>query len=227
MMNWTGLLVCAVVVTLTLPTEAQRITVNGISDLPRFDYSYTGKVSALFDRPDLLDSLAAKAAEDVTATLNRYAITDRATLRSLHFALVDIAMYRRDYALARREIAAYRALADKPLERQSSGNLYLALINAAQSGSAPGTPAFAAAFQRHYLEALNQLPWSLYGNQAEERVGQDGLISRAVIVGGTAGLYQPQVDVAGKLDERALRDPIGAALFARDFAPPQGADARR
>lgn len=198
--------------------EPARKTVASIADLPRFSYPYTGDVAGLLEHPERLTPFVDKVEADVRQVLDDYDIRDRSTLRGLHQTLLDIAEFRGDGMAVRHEVAIMRDLSDKPVQRATAGDIALITATVRESIT-PASSAFGPAFQRAYSASIAKLPWSLYGERAQQNAGQLAMLSTAVTVGGVAPLFQPQVDKGGALDETAIREIIGYAVMLRDWVP--------
>jgi subtilisin family serine protease len=141
------------------PAAKKRVTND--ADLPRFTYPMSQPASQLILADDAtFKPFAQKVDADVESVLSDYDIEDKATLRMLLSARVDMQILNGDATGALKTIDAVRDLQEKPEARATSGLVSRALLQAALDAHATSGPAFDAAFQKHFAEAVNPLPWA-------------------------------------------------------------------
>ena len=108
------------------PGEAnKKIQVKDQSDLPRFTYPLSGPASVLLQADAAsFNAFAVKVRTDLDAILRDYEIEDKATLRSLLSAKLDLQHLAGEDAAALETVKALRALEEKPSPRLTTG-LYM------------------------------------------------------------------------------------------------------
>ena len=191
----------------------QKIPVRSQNDLPRYTYPVTGTPSALLQSdPATFAAFAAKVDADVESTLARYDIQDRSTLSALlGEELVLDALAHRD-AKARADIAALRAVQDKPDLKLIAGLTTEAVLDArAQTGQSDG-PAYHAAFRADYAALVGKLPWDVVGTALKNADSGAQIVTPALVV----GQVQANLDPAAA-KEHAIGSDLAAALVGARY----------
>ena len=141
-------------------TLAKRTVIQSQSELPTFSYKVTTPTaSALLDDDAALLALAEAQRKDAEATLAKYEIADKATLRDLYGAIRDAALVRGDAEAALAAGAKVREFADKPSEKLTAGLDSDAGAAAMAAGDDP--QARKVAFTEAFAQSLEPLPWKV------------------------------------------------------------------
>ncbi len=152
-------LVCAAWVAAGGAQGTAKKTVRTAADLPGFSYKLSGPPSALMAADDAtFDVFADKVEADVDSVLAGYEIADKATLRELYSARLDVQMLNQDWKGAAETLDRIVALEDKPEAKATAGLMTRPMIEAAQEVGASSGPAFQAAFQKDFAREVQGLP---------------------------------------------------------------------
>jgi subtilisin family serine protease len=176
-------------------------TVNTAADLPRFSYRLTQPASSFLNADDAtFNTLTKKVEADVNSVLADYTISDKETLRELLGARLSAQMLQGDMKGALATSGQIRDLQDKPAAKLTSGLLTTALVKAQQESGATSGPAFDQAFQKHFSEEIDALPWSSTQETVKGmRTGYE-LLSPDLLEGTAKADLDPQVVKTGALD---------------------------
>jgi hypothetical protein len=121
--------------------------VNNQSDLPRFTYSMTGPASDLLQADAAtFNAFAAKVRVDLDSIFRDYDIEDKATLRSLLSARVNL------------QQAAGENQPDKPTDSLETKVAIKPELQATIETSSTSGPAFEQAYRKYFREAWDALP---------------------------------------------------------------------
>ncbi len=143
--------------------------VRSAADLPRHAYPFDRSVSAVFREPRAMAQLAGRVQADIQTDLERYALTDSATLLTWRTRLVNAALVRGDQAAALVEIEKLRKLKHLPATQQAAGFPLGAILRAERSGAAH-EPAMLRARVRRTLNAdLDGMSWEVVRDHIMEQ----------------------------------------------------------
>jgi subtilisin family serine protease len=193
------LILCAITTGSSLG-QAKK-TVNTAADLPRFSFPLSQPASSLLVSDDAtFGAFASKVEADVNSVLADYTISDKETLRELLGTRLDGQLLAGDGKGALVTLEQIRDLQDKPAARLTTGLMTRAIVEASlETGSSAG-PAFNQAFQKHFSEGINALPWSTTGDTLKEMRTGFELRSPDLLVGEVKANLDPQVSKTGGLD---------------------------
>jgi hypothetical protein len=114
------------------PQTSGKKRVTSQSDLPRFTYPVKGSASDLLQSDDAtFNAFALKVQADVESTLRDYDIADKATLRLLLQAKLDLQQLGGENQAALETLASLRAEEEKPAARLTTGLFTSAVLRAA------------------------------------------------------------------------------------------------
>ena len=197
----------------------KRIVIHSQSELPAYSYKITTPtVSQLLDDNAALLALAEAQRKDAEATLAKYAIDDRATLRSLYGVIRDAALLRGDATQALDYSAKVRDLADKPAEKLTSGLRADAAVAAMVAGA--DLQQRKAAFQNAFAASINPLPWNVVRDDVTQWNGQfETPNAETVMRGQIQGNLDPIVKQSGQLSADNASWVINTAIYMRRIEP--------
>jgi subtilisin family serine protease len=176
-------------------------TVNTEADLPRFSYPLSQPASSLLKADDAtFNQFASKVEADVNSVLADYTISDKETLRELLGARLDAQLLQGDMKGALATSTQIRDLQDKPAAKLTSGLLTIALVKANDESGATSGPAFDQAFQKHFADEVNPLPWSSTQETIKGLRTSFELLSPDLLEGSAKSDLDPQVAKTGGLD---------------------------
>jgi subtilisin family serine protease len=183
--------------------------VTSQNDLPRFSYPVTGTASALVEADEAtFNAFAAKVRADLDTAFRDYEIDDKATLRTLLSAKLDLQELAGDDRGALETIDSLRALAEKPAAKLTTAVFARARIQAAIDVKATSGPAFTEAFKKYYHEAIDPLPWDVVQDSIKESYAGSRLYTKAVAIGDVMTDLDPAVRKSGALDNSEAWDLI-------------------
>ncbi len=164
---------------------AAKKKVSSDADLPRFSYPVTGTASALLLSDDAtFDTFTRKLGADVDSVLADYAIEDKATLRKLLGAKLEVQLLTGDPKGASATLAGLHDLQEKPDAKVMSGLTTRAILQAwAESGSDSGQ-AYEQAFAKDFAAAVNVLPWAIVQDRVKGMKGSYQVLSMDLLVSG-------------------------------------------
>jgi subtilisin family serine protease len=145
-----------------IPVLAQvKKTVNTESDLPRLSFPLNQPASEFLAADDATFApFARQVGAAVDSILANYSIADKETLRELLTTKAYVELLAGDAKGAIATLDQVRDLQEKPAAKLTSGLSPRAMAQAYEdSGSASGA-AFEQAFQKHFSDSVNALPWA-------------------------------------------------------------------
>lgn len=189
------------------PTDKTVIKIQ--SELPTFSYKITTPTaSALFDDDAALLALAEAQRKDAEATLAKYEIADKATLRDLYGAIRDAALIRGDAEAALAATAKIREFSDKPSQKLTADLDSDAGVAAMLAGDDP--KARKAAFQEAFSKSLQPLPWSVVREdvlawRTQFAIPNMGTIMRGFVEGKLDGVVKESGQLSGDAAHTLVR----------------------
>jgi hypothetical protein len=200
---WISVVACVLILVapgLRSQTSGKK-KVSNQSDLPRFTYPLTGSASDLVQSdPATFNAFAAKVKVDLDSIFRDYDIEDKATLRSLLSARVNLQQAAGENQLALGTIESLLKLSEKPTDSIEERVFIKPELQAAIETNSTSGPAFEQAFRKYYREALDGLPLDVGWNMARDVVAGFARYNRAVLVGYVKADFDPAVQKSGVLD---------------------------
>lgn len=182
-------------------------TVRTAADLPRFRFPISVPASTFLTSDDAtFNAFVDRVESDVDSVLADYTISDKETLRELLGTRLDGELLRHDLKDAQATLDQLRDLQEKPAAKMTSGLLSRAIILAAQESGADSGAGFEQAFERHFSEEVNALPWATTQDTLKETRTSYELMSPALLVGSAKANLDPQVAKTGGLDLPAAQE---------------------
>jgi subtilisin family serine protease len=202
-------------------SQAQgKRTVKTANDLPRFTYPIKGKASDLLQSdPATFNQFAVKVQADLETILRDYEITDKATLRSLLQAKLDLQQLAGQYQAALQTVSSLRALEEKPAAKLTSGLFTNSVLQAAIETKSTAGPAFEQAFTKHYREAIDPLPWPVVQDSVKFSFRGSQTITSALLIGGVQTELDPAAKKSGALDNLQAWELIDARVALQFMVP--------
>ena len=180
-----------------------QVKVKDQSDLPRFTYPVSGSASALLQADAAaFNAFEARVRTDLDAIFRDYEIEDKATLRSLLGAKLDLQHLAGEDAAALETIKQLRGLEEKPSPRLTTGLYTQCVLEAEIETKSSSGAAFEQDFARHFREAVDALPWDVVQDWAKSARGSAELFSKALILGSVKTNVDPAVEKSGVVDNQ-------------------------
>lgn len=204
-----SLLLFILIVPFSHSQSVPKKKVNSQADLPRFSYPVTGSASDLVQADDsTFNAFAAKVRTDLETIFRNYEIADKATMRSLLSARLDLQELAGENQAALETVEALRALEEKPAAKLVTGLFARARLQAAIETKSSSGPAFVQAFTKFYGEAINSLPWDVVQDSMKASYASSRIHTKAVALGGVKTEIDPAVEKSGTLDNLEAWDLI-------------------
>ncbi len=157
-----------VFVPLARSDAGKKIQVKDQSDLPRFTYPVSGRASDLLQADAAtFNAFEAKVRTDLDAIFRDYDVEDKATMRSLLGAKLDMQHLAGNDAAALETIKELRGLEEKPSPRLTTGLYTQCVLEAAIEAKSSNGAAFEQDFAKHFGDAVDALPWDVVQDWAK------------------------------------------------------------
>jgi hypothetical protein len=177
--------------------------VTNQSDLPRFTYSLTGPASDLLQADAAtFNAFAAKVRADLDSIFRDFDIEDKATLRDLLSARVNLQQAAGENQPALETIESLRKFAEKPTDNLETNVAIKPALQAAIKTNSAGGPAFEQAYRKYFREVWDSLPLDVAWDTARNAIAGFATINRAALVGYVKADFDPAVQKSGVLDNR-------------------------
>jgi subtilisin family serine protease len=194
--------------------------VTSQADMPRFSYPVTGPASELVQADDAtFNAFAAKVRSDLDTVFRDYEIDDKATLRTLLSAMLDLEELAGDDQGALRTIESLRTLVEKPSAKLTTGLFGRARLQTAIDTKATHGSAFTQSFVKHYHEAIDSLPWDVVQDSMKASYAGSRLYTKSVAVGNVRTELDPAVQKSGALDNQEAWDLIATRNALQSVIP--------
>jgi len=183
------------------PQTSGKKKVISQADLPRFAYPVKGSPSDLLQSEDAtFNAFASKVRGDLESTFRDYQVEDKATLRVLLQAKLDLQQLAGENQAALETLASLRTKEEKPAARLTTGLFTSALLQAAIETKSSTGPNFEKVFAKHYQEAIDPLPWATVRDSVREQLTNYYLIGKAYVIGTVKTEIDPSVAKSGTVD---------------------------
>jgi hypothetical protein len=140
----------------TYPQTSNKKKVASQSDLPRFTYPVKSPASDLLQSDDAtFHAFASKVRADLESTLRDYEVADKATLRLLLQAKLDLQQLTGENQAALETVASIRAEEEKPAARLTTGLFTSAVLKAEIETRSSSGLTFEKSFAKYYQEAID------------------------------------------------------------------------
>jgi subtilisin family serine protease len=199
--------------------------VNNQSDLPRFTYSMTGPASDLLQADAAtFNAFAAKVRVDLDSIFRDYDIEDKATLRSLLSARVNLQQAAGENQPALETIESLLKLSDKPTDSLETKVAIKPELQATIETSSTSGPAFEQAYRKYFREAWDALPLDVGWDTARNVIAGSVSFDRAALIGFVKAVFDPAVQKSGVLDHGQAWRLIGMRNILLIGLPTTGAN---
>ncbi len=179
--------------------QPAKKTVTTAADLPGFSYKLAGPPSQLLVADDAtFDAFADKVKGDADSVLAGYDIQDKASLRAIYSARLDVQLLEGNWKAASASLAQIAALEDKAAAKATAGLLARAIVEGAEDAGTGSGPAFQQAFEKHFAQDVQTIPWPAAGETLKGLKSGLGIITPEMIMNSVKGSSDP---AAAKSDE--------------------------
>ncbi len=193
------LLLCAAAAAPSL-SQAKKI-VNNESDLPRFSFPLSQPASQLLLADDATFApFARQVGSAVDSVLSGYSISDKETLRDLLSTKAEVELLGGNAKDAIALLDQVRDLEEKPAAKLTSGLRLRSIAQAYEDAGAASGAAFDQAFQKHFSDAIDVLPWAPVQETVKSLRSNYEIISHGLLAAEAKQDLDPQVSKTGGLD---------------------------
>jgi subtilisin family serine protease len=202
------------------PQVSGKKKVSSQDDLPRFTYPVKGAASELVQADDgAFAAFALKVRTDLNDIFRDYEIADKATMRSLLHAKLNLQYLAGEYQAALGTIDLLRRQEEKPSAKFTSGFVDRAILQAAIETKSTTSPAFEESFKKHASEAINSLPWDIVQDDIRNTYVGTRVYTKSLAVGQIKTDLDPAVQTSGALDNLEAWRLIAARNDLHFFIP--------
>jgi subtilisin family serine protease len=183
--------------------------VTSQSDLPRFTYEMNMPASEVVQADSAtFDSFSAKVRADLDTVFRDYDIADKATMRTLLSAKLDLQQLAGDYQGALDTVKAIRELEEKPSARLTSGLFIESELTAAIETKSTSGAAFQQAFAKSYSDAVNKLPWNVVQDTMKSAWAHARLANQSSLIAFVKTEIDPAVEKSKALSNDEAWDVV-------------------
>jgi subtilisin family serine protease len=194
--------------------------VSSQDDLPRFTYPVKGSASELVQADNAaFGAFASKVRADLEGIFRDYDIADKATMRSLLQAKIDLQFLAGEYQAGLATIDLLRAQEEKPSAKLTSGVFDRAMAQAAVETSNSSGPAFQESVKKHTRDAIGSLPWDVVQDDIRHTYVGTRVYTKSLALGGIKTDLDPAVQTSGALDNLEAWQAIGVRKDLHFFIP--------
>jgi subtilisin family serine protease len=199
---------------------SSRKKVSSQADLPRFIYPVKGSASELVQADDAaFNAFASKVRTDLDSIFRDYEIADKATMRSLLHAKINLQYLAGEYQAALGTIDLLRGQEDKPSAKLTSGIIDRAILSAAIETKTTSGPAFEESFKKHAREAINSLPWDVVQDDIRGTYVGTRVYTKSLALGQIKTDLDPSVQTSGAVDNLEAWQLIASRNDLHFFIP--------
>jgi subtilisin family serine protease len=181
--------------------SARKLEVVSEADLPRFVYPLKVPASALVEADAVaFEPFLGQARADLEAVMRDYEIQDKAALRRLLGAKLEMQELAGDYKGGVETVDALRAVQEKPASKLLSGLFDKARMEAAIETGVHSGAVYEAAVERRYQVAVDSLSWEVVQDPIKAGYAFARTGSRATVLGRIKTELDPAVAKSGALD---------------------------
>ena len=211
-------LVCAAA---AIPSLCQaKKTVNNEADLPRFSFPLSQPASQFLDvDAAAFAPFANQVGSAVDSVLSGYSIADKQTLRDLLFAKAEVELLGGNAKDAIAILDQVRDLQEKPAAKLTSGLSLRSIAQAYEDTGSVSGPAFEQAFQKHFSDAINVLPWAPAQETVKSMRSSYEIMSPGLLGANARQELDPQVTKTGGLDLPSAEELVNIRVVRKMQLP--------
>ena len=181
-------------------TDAARIRINSLDDLPVHTYPLNGTLSEMLADDAVMADLRRAVQADIESDLATYLIEDTSTLQGKHQSLATLALAGGDDQRGLAELDQVRALEDKESARLMGGLVARAYVAAkAQAGTGATADQLAAAFGTELRTAVAALPYDVVQDAVKSGKARAEFLSENLLRGMVQSQMEPAAAAMGEL----------------------------
>ncbi|MCU0438066.1 MAG: S8 family serine peptidase [Raineya sp.] len=173
---------------------AQKIKITKADDLPRRSVTLKGKATEIVNDIAQLNTLNNAFIKNLEADLEKYEITDKATLKAYYQTIMMGYVFKKDYDKALSFIPKIQDLEDKKSEKLTTGLFLQAYAKTLKQNSDKKSEAFKQTFVKEYASLWKNLPYNEIKNELESARGSMSIFNPNLITSSLESQIQPFLD---------------------------------
>ena len=199
---------------------AQKPAITAADQLPRRTYHVNGTVVELLADKPQLDRLASELMTNLTGDLQKYEITDKATLIGYYSTLLTLHWRKGSFDEAQTLIQKIRALETKPAARLTSGLFAEIAMKTSRQAGDEKSDGFSKAFEENYLKAVSGMPYGEIKEYVDTTRAQASIMTADLVRGSIQSGLQPLFDkTGGVVPEGAVSSLLSAEMVLERRLP--------
>lgn len=171
-----------------------KIKISKADELPRRSVTFKGKAKEIVNDRQQLQNLNDILIKNLEADLEKYEITDKATLKSYYQALVQSYVFKKDFEKALVLIEKVRDLEDKLSEKLTTGIYLKAYVKALKVSKDVKSEIFKSEFRKEYAAIWNTLSYNDVKTELESMRGSFSIFNPELITASLDSQIQPFLD---------------------------------
>lgn len=192
-----------VIVAVVLPMIAfgqpAKKTITREADVPRFQYAVGGPVEDLIKSEATFRPFAARVRQNVESVLRDFDIEDAATRRSLLSTIASLDLLEGRDGDARKKLDEVKALEEKPAQKQMSGLIARAILEARRVTKDPASEQYRRAVHDAVKRALDAMPYEVVQNEVKAAKADVEMVTEGMLIGQLQAQLDPVVKKTGGL----------------------------
>ncbi|WP_438480007.1 S8 family serine peptidase [Oleiharenicola lentus] len=200
-------------------SAADKPRITSQDQLPRYNYTLTGKVTDVVTNDAAYAKLAPQVRADLEKLLAEFEIADRATLQGILSILMTMDLHDGKYDAVLARIAQMRGLEEKPAAKLTLGLLAETYAETRKSGDFSSEETFRAAFAKNYAAKINSLPWEVVADNIKSAKAGAEISSAALTLGNIESQFQPGVDKTGSVSGDVAAALVSSRTNLVNFLP--------
>jgi hypothetical protein len=200
-------------------SAADKPRITSQDQLPRFNYTFSGKVTDVVTDEAAYAKLAAQVRTDLEKLLADYEIADRATLQDILGRLMSMDLQEGRYDEVLTRIAQMRGLEEKPAAKFTLALLAETVAATRKSGDFGSEEKFRAAFAKNYASKVDALPWEIVADNIKSAKAGAEITSAALTLGNIESQFQPGVNKAGSVSGEVAATLLNARTNYVNYLP--------
>ncbi|KOY85781.1 hypothetical protein AD998_06085 [bacterium 336/3] len=173
---------------------AQKIKITKADDLPRRSITLKGKATEIVNDVAQLNTLNNAFIKNLEGDLEKYEITDKATLKAYYQTIMMGYVFKKDYDKALTFIPKIQDLEDKKSEKLTTGLFLQAYAKTLKQNSDKKSEAFKQTFSKEYATLWKNLPYNEIKNELESARGSLSIFNPNLITSSLESQIQPFLD---------------------------------
>ena len=162
---------------------AQRDTIKSIDDFPRFTYHIDSLASIAYNDEDQFRKLYLEVEKNYLSLKDKYVIEDATLKKSILSTLQSIDIFEQRFDEGRAKSEMIKSLQEKPAQKQTSGLLSFAYLNARANHKMAASEEFSTVYETELQKLVAPLEYDLVGDNIKSSKTSMEIYSENLIEG--------------------------------------------